>query len=99
MYEIDLDNLTFEIRKSTPKYYRRAKICVEKGKARIIITDEEQWTYHHEGAKGIAAFMNHEFLHWILCSLIGYKYSGKPYDQFLEALGLYWQEVMMEIWV
>jgi hypothetical protein len=97
--EINLDNLVFQIRKSTPKYYRRAKIWVKKGKARIVITDEEKWLESNDGMKGIASLLNHEFIHWILCSLIGCKWGLKKYDKFLEWQNLYWFEVLMETWL
>lgn len=93
--EIDLDNLVFEIRKSTAKYYRRAKVWVKKGKARIIITDEERWF----GWLGMCVVLNHEFLHWILCYITGQKWGLKKYDEFLDSLGLYNHDTMMEMWL
>jgi len=95
MMDIDLNNLTLEIRKSTPKYYRRAKIWVKNGKARIILTDQEKWFEILD----MCCMMNHEFLHWILCCTAGHKWGLKKYDKFLESLDLYFHESMLETWL
>lgn len=91
MSEIDLDNLTIVIRKSTLENHRRAKIFVKKEKAKIEITEKEKWCEQED----MVCIMNHEFLHWIICILTHTK--GKQYDEFLEEYGLYYHEILMEM--
>lgn len=90
MSEIDLDNLTIIIRKSTPKNHRRAKIFVKKEKAKIEITEKEKWFCLVD----MTCVMNHEFLHWVICILT--HTNAKQYDEFLEEYGLYSHEILLE---
>ena len=90
--EINLDNLVIKVRKSTPKYHRCAKIWVKKGSAKIEITDKEKWF----GAEDMSCVINHEFLHWIITNMT--KTRPKQYDKYLESLGLYYHEILREIW-
>jgi len=91
--EINLDNLVIKVRKSTPKYHRRAKIWVEHGSARMEITEQEKWL----SVEDMCCVFNHEFLHWIITNMT--KTRPKQYDKFLDNCGLYYHEILMEIWL
>jgi hypothetical protein len=91
--EIDLDNLVIKVRKSTPKNHRRAKIWVEKGCARMEITDQEKWF----SVEDMCCVLNHEFLHWIITNMT--KSVPKQYDRYLDSCGLYYHEILREIWL
>jgi hypothetical protein len=90
--EINLENLIIKVRKSTPKNHRRAKIWVKKGSAKVEITDQEKWL----NVEDMCCVLNHEFLHWIITNMT--KTRPKQYDKYLESLGLYYHEILREIW-
>jgi hypothetical protein len=65
---------------------------VKKGSARIEITDQEKWL----SVEDMCCVLNHEFLHWIITNMT--KTKPKQYDKYLESLGLYYHEILREIW-
>ena len=99
---MNIDNVCFVIRKSTPKRYDRMSVFqLKDGSYKAVLTSYDGTEFEYYGKKAIkylSAFINHEFLHIIICECVSYKCS-KSYDNLLKALGKYTNDEMLRDWL